>query len=76
MIDYIIIGILIAIAAAIVFFLVRQKKQGVACVGCPHGKQCGKAKGKSCSCGGGCHGDCESGCEGGHCGDNAEGCGC
>ena len=27
-----------------------------------------------CNCG--CHGDCESGCEGGHCGDNAEGCGC
>ena len=62
MIDYIIIGILIAIAAAIVFFLVRQKKQGVTCIGCPHGKQCGKAKGKSCSCGGGEQHNCGGGC--------------
>jgi hypothetical protein len=51
MIDFIIIAILVVIAAALVFFLVRQKKQGVTCIGCPHGKQCGKAKGKSCSCG-------------------------
>ena len=47
MINIILIIILAAIAGAIVFYLYRQKKHGVTCVGCPYAKQCG---GK-CSCG-------------------------
>ena len=48
MIDYILIGILFLIVAAIVFYLIREKKRGVTCVGCPYAKKCAK---KKCSCG-------------------------
>ncbi len=49
MIDLILIIILLGIAAAIVFYLIREKKHGVTCVGCPHAKQCTKAKSGGCS---------------------------
>ena len=39
--DLIVLFILIAIVAGIVYYLVRQKKQGAVCVGCPYAKQCG-----------------------------------
>ncbi|MBQ7923164.1 MAG: hypothetical protein IJ325_11440 [Clostridia bacterium] len=51
MIDLILIVILLGIAAAIVFYLYREKKRGVACVGCPHAKQCAKKKAGQCNCG-------------------------
>ena len=44
--NIIIVAILGLIAAAIIFYLVRQKKKGVKCVGCP----C------ACKCGGSCGG--------------------
>lgn len=40
--------ILIAIIAAIVLYIFRQKKRGVTCIGCLYAKQCGG------NCG--CHG--------------------
>lgn len=52
--NFIVIGILVVIIGAVTFYLVREKKKGVKCVGCPHAKQCG---GK---CGGSCGGDCNS----------------
>ena len=48
MTDAIVILILLAIAGGIVAFLIRAKKRGQHCIGCPHAKQCGS---KSCSCG-------------------------
>ena len=48
MVDAIVILILLAIVGGIVAFLIRAKKQGQACIGCPHARQCGS---KSCSCG-------------------------
>ena len=48
--NLIVILILLGIAAAIIFYLIREKKRGVACIGCPHAKQC--AKKTSCGCGG------------------------
>ncbi len=39
--NVIIILILLAIAAGIIFYLIRSKKRGDTCVGCPHAKQCG-----------------------------------
>jgi len=39
--DFIVLFILIAIVAGIIYYLVRQKKQGAACIGCPYAKQCG-----------------------------------
>ena len=44
----IIIIILLVIAAAIVGYLVRAKKRGQTCIGCPYAKQC------SGKCSGGC----------------------
>lgn len=52
MIDFILIVILLGIAAAIVFYLYREKKRGITCVGCPRAKQCAKAKSGGCSCSG------------------------
>ncbi len=46
--DVIVILILLAIAAGIVFYLVRAKKRGQTCIGCPYAKQCG---GKCGGCG-------------------------
>ena len=42
--NFIVILILAAIVAGIVFYLVRTKKRG-GCAGCPHAKNC-----TSCSC--------------------------
>ena len=44
----VVIIILAAIVAGIVIYLVRAKKRGEKCIGCPYAKQC---EGK-CSCGG------------------------
>ncbi len=50
--DFIVIGILALIVGAIIFYLVREKKKGVKCIGCPYAKGCAS---KSCGkCGGGC----------------------
>ncbi|MBO5415990.1 MAG: FeoB-associated Cys-rich membrane protein [Clostridia bacterium] len=46
-VDYIAIAAIVLIVGAAVFYIVRAKKRGEKCVGCPHSKQCG---GK-CGCG-------------------------
>lgn len=43
-----IIALLLAIVAGVVAYLIRAKKRGQTCVGCPYSKQCS----------GGCHGTC------------------
>ena len=45
--DYIAIGVIAIIVVAVIVFIVRQKKNGVKCIGCPYGKNC-----KKCSCDG------------------------
>lgn len=74
--NVIIVLILLTIVSAILFYLIRAKAQGVACIGCPHGKQCCENSGvdrkadsginskASGCCGGGC-GSCCGGCCGG-----------
>ena len=49
MIDYIIIAVVACIVGAIVFYLVRAKKRGETCIGCPHAKQCGGKCGGACA---------------------------
>ena len=44
--DYIALGIIVVVLIAIVLYLVRQKKKGIKCIGCPHSKGC-----SSCNCG-------------------------
>lgn len=48
MLNILLIVILLAIAGAIVFYLIREKKRGVCCIGCPHAKAC--AKKHACAC--------------------------
>ena len=56
--NIIIVAILGLTAAAIIFYLVRQKKKGVKCVGCPDSGCCSSSKKKeeTSGCGCGCHG--------------------
>ena len=53
MVDIILIVLLVGIAAGVIVYLIREKKRGAVCVGCPHAKQCAKAKSGGCSCGSG-----------------------
>lgn len=39
--NIIVISILILIAAAIILYLIKAKKRGEKCIGCPYAKQCG-----------------------------------
>ena len=45
MADIIIAAVLIAIAGAAITYIIKQKKKGVRCIGCPNAGTCGK---KSC----------------------------
>ncbi len=40
LIDIIVILIVAAVIGAICFYLWRQKKRGVKCIGCPYAKEC------------------------------------
>ena len=40
--NVIIVAILLAIAGSIVVYLLRAKKRGKKCIGCPYAKQCAK----------------------------------
>ena len=47
--NVIVVLILVAIAAGIIWYLIRAKKHGEKCVGCPYAKQCGsKCNGGYC----------------------------
>ncbi len=49
-IDIIVSVALVAVIGAAVAYIIRSKKRGVKCIGCPYAKQCG----------GNCSGGCES----------------
>ncbi len=53
MIDYILIGLLVAIVAAASFYIYKAKKSGKKCIGCPDGCSCSAKKtGRNqCCCG-------------------------
>ena len=48
-VNSIIIGVLLIIVGGIVWFLIRQKKKGAACIGCPYAGKCTGGSGCSCS---------------------------
>lgn len=52
-VDYIAIAAIIVIVGASVFYIIRAKRRGEKCIGCPYAKKCG---GK-CS---GCHRQAET----------------
>lgn len=39
--NVIVVLILVAIAAGIIWYLIRAKREGEKCIGCPYAKQCG-----------------------------------
>ena len=45
--DIIVIAVIVAIIGAVTFYIVRQKKKGCKCIGCPYAKECSQ---KGCSC--------------------------
>ncbi len=57
MTDVIIVGILVIIVGAAIAYIIKSKKSGAKCIGCPSGCNCsGKCSGHSeCSCE--CHSD-------------------
>ena len=55
MIDFVLIAILFLIVGGIVFYLVRARRRGEKCIGCPYAKMCQSGK-----CGGACHGTPET----------------
>lgn len=52
-VDWLLLGILVVIAAAAVYAIYRSKKSGKKCIGCPDGGSCSG----NCS---GCNGSCSS----------------
>ena len=51
MADFIVIGILIITIGAAVTYIVKEKKKGTKCIGCPSGGSCSS---KNNGCSGGC----------------------
>ncbi len=47
--DYIVIGVILLVIGAAVAYIVKAKKSGKKCIGCPYSDSCGKAEG-CCSC--------------------------
>ena len=47
--NVIVVLILVAVTAGIIWYLVRAKKRGEKCVGCPYAKQCGSKCNGSCT---------------------------
>ncbi|HHX20104.1 MAG TPA: FeoB-associated Cys-rich membrane protein [Clostridiaceae bacterium] len=40
-IDYVIIAVILLVIVAVIFSMIRHKKEGGGCYGCPHSKTCG-----------------------------------
>ena len=52
LIDVIVSVVLVLIIGGAIAYIVRSKKQGEVCIGCPYAKQCARGKG---GCSGACH---------------------
>ena len=48
LIDYIVIVIILLVIGGAIFYIIKAKKRGQKCIGCPFSKTCNK--GQSCSC--------------------------
>lgn len=53
MVDYIIIGAIVLIIGGALFYIIKAKKSGKKCIGCPDSASCSK-----CSSCHGCNGKC------------------
>ena len=60
--DYIVAAVILLVVLLAAFYVVRAKKRGVKCIGCPSGGCSGHDKsGNSCSCTSGCASCCGCG---------------
>ncbi len=55
MTNLLVLGLLILILGAVIFYIVRAKRSGVRCIGCPDGGKCSSAnlkagENKTCCC--------------------------
>ena len=57
--DFIAIGVIALVVGAAAFYIIKAKRSGKRCIGCPDSATCGKAKESGCS--GSCH-SCTCGC--------------
>lgn len=54
--NVVIIAVILAIVALAVFYIIKAKKSGKKCIGCPDSGSCGSKKGEGgCSCCCGCN---------------------
>ncbi len=59
-VDFIAIGVILLIVGGAVFYIIKARKNGTKCIGCPDAGTCGSAQNSGCSgncgnCGGGCN---------------------
>lgn len=54
MADFITVIVLLAILGAAVVYIIKAKKSGVKCIGCPAGAECAHSKASGCGGGNGC----------------------
>ncbi len=47
--NFIIIAILVVIIGCAIAYIVKAKKKGIKCVGCPNAEMCSKAQKQKCS---------------------------
>lgn len=48
MADFIVVVVVLLIVGAAITYIVREKKRGVTCIGCPAAGKCGKSGGCHC----------------------------
>ena len=55
MANVIVVAVVLGIIGAAIAYIVKEKKKGVQCIGCPAGAECAKRKNVASGCG--CHTD-------------------
>ena len=50
MANFIVIAVLLIIVGAAVSYIIKEKKRGSVCIGCPHAGTCAKMRQGSCNC--------------------------
>ncbi len=49
MADFIVIVIVVVLLGAAISYIIKEKKRGVVCIGCPHAGECAKKHQGGCS---------------------------
>ncbi len=48
--DIIVIAVILLVLGGAVAYIIKQKRSGAKCIGCPHGKAATKGNNNSCGC--------------------------